>query len=171
MPSPVDALALWRLRALRTAPREVRDWLVRASRRGPLASRLWPAAAVLLGLTALGVHSLIAAMAAHMLLWDEPPESLDDVATDLRDGHAGPYVLGLIAASLLVLIELLIVRVLWLRLRARYAGSGCRRRRPLYRRLAAPPLRGGLSLARSTSAPTSRNSPCAAATCVSAPRL
>lgn len=117
--SRVQRLALVRLRVLRDAPSGFDFWLIRAAGDGRTARRIWLGLALFVGAVALLGQSWAAATVVHTRLWDVPPETVDEVVTDFKDGYAWPYVLGLVVAAFLVVIELAILRLIWLRLRVR----------------------------------------------------
>jgi hypothetical protein len=113
-------MVLWRIRAVRDAGEPVRRWVVRAAR-----GRLWARAgfwgfAIVAGLVVCVVGMAFAADLVHRALWDTPPSTRDDVLSDLRDANRrGAYVRAFLAPPVIAGVMVVVMRLVWLRARAR----------------------------------------------------
>lgn len=109
-------LYLFGFKPLRGVPPEVRAWVAHAARGGRTRRRVWWALTSIAALLLLAVQVAASSAIEHLLLWDEWPQDFGSVLEDVLDsGYLGAYAIGWVIAAAATVVELVILRLLWLR--------------------------------------------------------
>jgi len=117
-----QSVYLFGLKPLRSAGPESRAWVAHAARGGRSLRRAWWALVSVAFVALLAGQAAGGTWLAHWHLWEEHPDSLGMVLEDLLDDeYLWTYVTAWGVAAAVTLLELCILRLIWLRLGAKRA--------------------------------------------------